>query len=210
MKKIVLIGLGVLIWLFTNVVLAADASQPAPVIMLQNTSDQVLAALKQNKVSLKQDRHVVYQIVDKILVPHVDLAGMSRSVLGREAWDSATSAQKQRFSSEFKDLLIRTYASAFSKYSNQTVKIFPIRGGLSADQSRVQVSSQIVQQDGPPIAVNYRLIKQNNDWKVYDFSVEGISMLESFRSQFAAELNQGNLDALIDKLAQHNERSGHS
>jgi len=205
MKKIALMGLGVFIWLFSCVALAAD-ERPAPVVMLQNTSDQVLASLKQNKASLKTSRKLVYQIVDNILLPHVDLTGMARSVLGRDVWKSATDAQKQKFTAEFKDLLIRTYASAFSKYSNQTVEIFPIRGGLSADQTRVQVNSQIVQQDGPPIPVNYRLVKQGNDWKVYDFSVEGISMLESFHSQFANELNQGNLDQLINRLAQHNER----
>lgn len=176
---------------------------PAPVAMLQNTSDQLIAALKHNKASLKKNPNVVYQIVDKILVPHVDLIGMSRSVLGRQAWTNATPDQKQRFMQEFKNLLIHTYSSALQNYNNQTVRFLPIRGGFN-DQTRVQVNSEILQQNGPPISVSYRLIKQNNDWKVYDFSVDGVSMLESFRSQFATDLNHGDLNYLIDKLARHN------
>lgn len=208
MKKIVLISLSFFALLFSLVAMANEPT-PAPIVMLQNTSDQVIAALKQNKASLKKDPSVVYQIVDRILVPHVDLVGMSRSVLGRDAWMSATDQQKQKFSQQFKDLLIHTYASAFANYTNQTVQFMPIRGGLG-NQTRVQVNSQILQQNGPAIPVSYRLIKQGDDWKVYDFSVEGISMLESFRSQFAAELSQGNLDALISKLEQHNNQPAHS
>ena len=204
MKKVVLMSLGIFAWLFSCLALADEAT-PAPITMLQNTSDQVIAALKQNKASLKNDPGVVYQIVDKILVPHVDLNGMSRSVLGRDVWNNATAAQKQQFNQQFKDLLIHTYASAFANYSNQTVQFMPIRGGLG-NQTRIQVSSQILQQGGPAIPVSYRLVKEGNDWKVYDFSVEGISMLESFRSQFASELSQGNLDELINKLTVHNNQ----
>ncbi len=204
MKKIALFCLGFFACLMSVAVWAEP--QPAPVVMLQNTSDQLIAALKQNKASLKKNPDVVYQIVDKILVPHVDLMGMSRSVLGRDAWTTATPDQKQRFAAQFKDLLIHTYASALSNYNNQTVQFLPIRGGLSSTQARLQVNSQILQQGGPAISVSYRLIKENNDWKVYDFSVDGISMLESFRSQFAAELNQGNLDGLINRLAEHNHQ----
>src|SRR5689334_8928202 len=119
MKKIVLAGLSFFALLWSLVALAAEVTPP-PIVMLQNTSDQVIAALKQNKASLKKDPKVVYQIVDKILVPHVDLTGMSRSVLGRDTWMGASNQQKQKFTQAFKDLLIRTYASAFAKYTNQT------------------------------------------------------------------------------------------
>ncbi len=204
MRKLAFVATS-LFMLMMSCVVWAEAVMPVPVAMLQTTSDQVIAALKQNKASLKRNPSVVYQIVNKILVPQVDLIGMSRSVLGRDVWTKATPAQQQRFEQQFKNLLIHTYASALANYNNQTVQFLPIRGGLG-NQTRVQVNSQILQQNGPAISVSYRLIKQGDAWKVYDFSVDGISMLESFRSQFAAELNQGNLDQLINKLAQHNDK----
>jgi len=202
MKSMAKIIFVLLTWLVSWTALA-DSS---PVAMLQTTSDQLLSALKANKASLKRSPQVVYDIIDKILVPRVDLEGMARTVVGRPVWTSASSTQRQAFTEQFKELLIHTYSSALSSYNNQTVQFLPIRGDING-KDRVQVNSQILQPNGPTISVSYRLVKQSNDWKVFDFSVDGISMLESFRSQFAAELNQGNIDTLINKLAQHNEQT---
>jgi phospholipid transport system substrate-binding protein len=181
-------------------------AQPAAIPMLQSTADQMSAALQKNQAVLKTKPDVVYGIIRTILLPHVDTANMARTVLGRDAWINATPAQQQRFTQEFTTLLVRTYSAAFASYTNESVKFLPPRGGIAADQSRVQIESQIIRNGGPAISVNYRLALQSNEWKIYDFSVEGISMVESFHSQFAAQLSQGNLDALINQLAQRNVR----
>ena len=146
----------------------------------------------------------VYNIVNKILLPHADLEAMARSALGRNAWLAATPTQKEAFIEAFKHLMVHTYAAGLSSYTDEKVEFKPIRGGIQGQQ-RVMVESQIIRTDGPPIAVSYRLVNKNNDWYVYDFSVEGISMIESFRSQFAAELSQGlSINALTEKLDAHN------
>ncbi len=194
------------ITLFTVLFSVLTWAASSPLTMLQNTSDQMLAALQQNKASLKSDPQVVYGIINRILLPHMDIEGMSRSVLGRDAWAQATPAQRQQFTQQFTTLLIHTYSSAFAQYNNQTVKFFPIRGDVSG-QSRVQVNSSIVRPDGPAIAVNYRLILLGGEWKVYDFSVEGVSMLQSFSSQFAQQLSQGGIAGVIQQLTRHNANS---
>jgi phospholipid transport system substrate-binding protein len=132
---------------------------------------------------------------------------MSRSVLGRDAWSKASPAERQQFTAEFTTLLIRTYGSALSAYNDQTVEFSPLRGSPEGE-SRVQVESRIVRSDGPSIPLNYRLLRQGGDWKVYDFSVDGVSMIESFRTQFAEQLSQGGgMSQLLQKLKQHNQES---
>lgn len=185
--------------LFSSVALA----QPSPMDMLQSTSDQMISALRSNKASLKTNPGTVYRIVNQILVPHVDLNTMSRLVLGRNAWQQASPELRGRFQQEFTRLVIRTYSSALASYTNQTIKFMPMRSGYEG-RSRVQVQSQIVRDDGPPIALNYRLQLVNGEWKVYDFIIEGVSMVESFRSQFADDLSTEGLEQLVNKMGNHN------
>ena len=190
-------------WLFCINVFAAELT---PLTMLQTTSDQLLSTLDQNKATLKNKPEIVYKIVKQILLPRADLTSMARIALGRDAWMAATPAQREEFTQEFTTLVIRTYSSALAQYSNQKIKFLPMRD--NGTDGRAQVNSLIERQDGPPISVNYRCILKGQEWKVYDFSVDGISMIESFRSQFADDLsrNNNNIAALIQKLAQHNKK----
>lgn len=200
--------------LFIQVAYAQNAVQkalPSPIPLLENLSTQMITALQKNKASMRKDPNVVYKIVRNILLPSADLEAMARSALGRDAWFVANAKQQRAFIEAFTNLMIHTYAAGLSSYTDQTVRFDPIRGGIQPGQSRVEVHSQILRTDGPPIPVSYRLVyKQDKqtkrwDWFVYDFSVEGISMIQSFRSQFAAELSGGmNLDALTQKLNTHN------
>lgn len=179
-------------------------AQPSPLPMLQSTSDQMLAALRNNQAVLKTKPPVVYGIIRRILLPHFDTKGMAKTALGK-AWITATPAQQQRFTQEFTTLLVRTYSVAFAQYTNEQVRFFPPRGNVSG-QTNLQIDSQITRPTGQQISVAYHLSFQGGQWKVYDFSVEGISMIESFRSQFAAQLSQGNLNDLIQQLIQRNAR----
>lgn len=187
------------VWCFAVAVWAASA----PMEMMQSTTSQVLAALNANKATLKSKPAVVRNIMEQYLLPHVALGTMARSVLGRAAWNSATPAQREQFTQEFKRLLVNTYSSALANYTNQTVQFLPMRSDVGG-RSQVQINSKVIRNDGPPISVSYQLTLEGGAWKVYDFSVDGVSMLGSFRSQFSNELSQSGLDALIKRLAQHN------
>ena len=117
-------------------------------------------------------------------------------------WNSATPSQRAAFQKQFTTLLIRTYASALTSFKDQTVKFYPVRGGGQT----VQVSSDIISPNNSPIHVTYRLIHESGGWRLYDMSVEGVSLIESFRSQFADILSHGNIDQLISKMSGHNTR----
>jgi phospholipid transport system substrate-binding protein len=192
--------LPVLLFLFVASLVIAASS---PLLLVQDTANQMLQSLQEHKATIKTHRAEVYKIVEDILLPHVDVEAMSRSVLGRNVWTKATPDQQARFSEAFTTLLVHTYSSALAAYTNETIKFYPIRGGVTGN--RVQVQSVIIRQNGPSIPVNYRLVAVGDSWKIYDFSIEGVSILESFRSQFEHDIAQQGLDNLIEKLIQHNQ-----
>ncbi|HEX2548803.1 MAG TPA: ABC transporter substrate-binding protein [Gammaproteobacteria bacterium] len=203
MKKLLMSCCVILMFVFS----VANAADNDPVSMLQTLANNMIAGLKSNQATLKSNPSVVYSLAYKIVVPKADIAYMSKSVIPPQTWNSATPAQRTQFESEFTKLLVRTYASALSDYTSQTVKFFPVRGGYQG-KPNVTVSSQIIRTDGPSISVNYRLISTPNGWKLYDMSVEGVSIIESFRSQFAGKLAQGNMQSLVQDLMKHNKARG--
>lgn len=184
---------------------AAFAQESAPVAMLQQTSDQMLSALKQNKATLKSDPEAIYRIVNRILLPKIDLESMGRSVVGRTYWMQATPTQREEFKRLFTRQVTQTYSAALSSYQNEEVKFYPMRDNTPGAQ-RVQVQSVIVRGNGQTIPVNYRLINEGGAWKVYDFSVEGVSIVQSYSAQFSSDLQQGGLATLLVKMRQ---RYGH-
>ena len=205
MKKISMAFYFRLFAVLLTALFAATASFAAsdPVNELNSIANQLIAKLKENQTTLKDNPSLVYSLANDIVIPHADIDVMAKRVLPPKVWNSATPSQRSRFESAFSTLLVHTYASALANYNDQTIHFFPVRGGY-AGKSNVQVNSSIERSDGPSIAVNYRLVWVGSEWKLYDLSVEGVSMLESFRSQFADQLAQGDIEALINKLSSHN------
>lgn len=179
-------------------------AESSPIEMLRSVSNQAISELKSNEATLKSNPGVVYRIINRILLPHADMQDMAKVALGRNAWAQATPQQRQQFTKEFTDLMVNTYSSALAAYTDETIEFYPLREAYQG-RSRVQVDSKIIRREGPPVSVKYRLVLKGGEWKVYDISVEGISILESFRSQFAEELSDGNLEQLLSKLARHNK-----
>ena len=176
-------------------------AQASPLPMLEGSANQIMATLKQNKGNLKNNTQVIYQAVEQYLLPNVDVNGMSRSVLGRKAWGEASAVDKQRFSKAFTQLVIRTYASPLAEYTDESIKFMPVRGSL---ESRfIRVNSLIIRSNGKNIPLSYSLVSKDGNWKIYDLSVEGVSLLQSFRSQFAEALQNSTIKELITQMSQN-------
>lgn len=180
----------------------AAANQSDPVKLLQYVANNMIAGLKANKATLKSKPQIVYNLAYQYVVPYADLDVMSKHVLPPRTWNTATQAQQAKFKKEFTTTLMRTYASSLTAYQDQTVKFYPPRGTAG---NSVMVQSEIVSSGSSPIHVSYRLIRASGGWKLYDLSVEGVSMLESFRSQFADILAQGNMERLLARMSGHNK-----
>ena len=185
--------------LFSQLLLANES----PVQMLDQTANQILDTLKQNKSTLKQNSRVIHQAVRQYLLPIVDVQGMSRSVLGRQAWNKASSADRADFTRAFTQLVIRTYATPLAEYTDESIKFLPQRTAATGQFTRV--NSMIIRSKGPNIPLSYSLVSKNGQWKVYDLSVEGVSLLQSFRNQFSQALENESVRELIVKMGQNSQ-----
>ncbi|HEY0634255.1 MAG TPA: ABC transporter substrate-binding protein [Gammaproteobacteria bacterium] len=177
-----------------------QASQE-PQQLVQSTSEQVMARLKQDHDKLQKNPALIYPLVEDLVLPHFDFTKMSQWVLGVN-WRSATPEQKARFTEQFRNLLVRTYAKALLEYTDQKINYLPLHA--EADAKTVTVRTEIVQAGGQNIPLHYNLYLKGSAWKVYDISIDGVSLVNNYRTSFAEEIRQGGLDKLITRLAQTN------
>lgn len=94
--------------------------------------------------------------------------------------------------------MIRTYATPLAEYTDEKIKFLPIRGSL--ENRFLRVNSVIIRSNGQNIPLSYSLVSKNGNWKIYDLSVEGVSLLQSFRSQFAEALRNSSMQEIIRQL----------
>jgi len=180
---------------------AADEAEQ----LVRQVTDQVLKRLVAERAELKADPQKIYPLVEDLVLPHFDFSRMSAWVLGKH-WRPASEAQRAAFTTQFRTLLVRTYAVALLEYSDQQVGYLPSRP--AEDGRTTLVRTEIARAGQPAIALNYSLYKRADGWKVYDISVDGVSLVTNYRSSFATEIASGGLDALIAQLEQRNAESG--
>lgn len=174
----------------------------SPITQLQTIANKMISQLESNKSQL-HNLTVIRRIVDRVLIPNVDLDRMSASVIGRY-WRTATTAQRSQFESEFSYLVTTTYASALSSYNNDKVAFQPLRENFATRQTAT-VNSIITRANGQRIPITYDVARHGDSWKVYDFSIEHVSMVQSYRSQFQDVLAQGGMPALLSRMQTHNQ-----
>jgi len=180
-------------------------AEVAPDVLVRTTADEVLEIVKKDKDIQAGDQKKIFALAEEKILPNFNFDLVCRLVLGKY-WTTATKEQRAVFQREFRSLLLRTYASALSKYRNQTIEYAPLRAEPGA--KRVTVKTQILQPGGQPIGIDYSLEKTNEHWKVYDIVIEGVSLVTNYRSQFSEEIRQSSLDGLIQKLIDKNKQAG--
>ena len=182
---------------FTAGALAAES----PDALVKRTAEDVMAIVKNDKDIQAGNQDKIFALAEEKILPNFNFDRVSRLVLGKN-WTKATPDQKAAFQTEFRTLLLRTYATALSKFKNQTIEYKPLR--LADGANTAAVKTVILQPGGQPIAVDYALEKQSDAWKVYDIVIEGVSLVTNYRGQFTQEIRQNGLDSLIKKLAEKN------
>lgn len=178
-------------------------AQERPDEVIKATSDEMVRALKANKAELQAQPEKITQLVEEILVPRFDFATISQWVMGR-SWRGATSAQREAFTKEFKTLLINAYAGVLLEYTDETINILPLPSGAE-NEDELTVRSEIISSGKAPVAINYAMIKsQQNTWMVYDVTIEGISIVTSYRSEVRDLVASLGVDGMIDRLKEKN------
>ncbi len=197
-----------------------SGAEIAPEQLIRTTTDKIVILLKANRDTYTKDNKKLYAMVDEHVLPNFDFRVMSRSVLGRY-WREATEEQRGQFTQGFRDLLVRTYATALLKYTNQEIAYLPYHG--KPNDKTVTVKTEVKQPgSGLTIPIHYSLFKTNSDaqagvaggqqakttaWKVYDISIEGVSLVTNYRSTYSDVIQKQGLDGLIANLTKKNKES---
>ena len=182
----------------------ARAADEAPDALVKRISSDVLDTIRADKSIKSGDIGKIMVLVDSKVMPNLNFQRMTASAVG-PAWRQATPEQQKRLQDEFKTLLVRTYAGALDQVSDQTVTVRPFRG--SPDDKDVLVRTEI-RGGGDPVQLDYRLEKtpgEGSGWKVYNLNVLGVWLVDTYRTQFAQQINSQGIDGLISALAARNK-----
>ncbi|MCW5590313.1 MAG: ABC transporter substrate-binding protein [Legionellales bacterium] len=197
MKKVIA-GFSIL---FLSVFITSVFAGAATNVMRQ-VADSMIAQLKSKQIAMKSNPQAVYSLVRQTFLPHVDMNLVSRAVLG-QGWTKANAAQQKQFINQFTNIVIGTYAQALASYTNEKV-VFTRE--IPQSENTVRVDSQIIRTQGPSIPVSYRLINRGGQWKIYDLIVEGVSLVQSYRSQFRDILARQGMSGLLNTMVKHNAK----
>lgn len=184
--------------------LPAHAADEAPDALIKRLSTDVLETLRTDKSIKAGDIPKIVALVDKTVMPNVNFRRMTAAAVG-PGWRQATPDQQARLQEEFKTLLVRTYAGALAQVSDQSIVIKPMRA--AADDKDVLVRTEI-RGRGDPVQLDYRLEKTPGEgagWKIYNLNVLGVWLVETYRNQFAQEINAKGVDGLIESLVARNK-----
>jgi len=182
----------------------AHAEDEAPDAMIKRLSVDVLDTIKADKTYRTGDLTKIVSLVDTRIMPNVNFQRMTASAVG-PGWRQATPEQQKRLQDEFKILLVRTYAGALAQVSDQTIAMKPLR---AAPEDKEVIVRTEIKGKSDPIQLDYRLEKTPGvgaGWKIYNLNVLGVWLVETYRSQFAQQINAKGVDGLIDALAEQNK-----
>jgi phospholipid transport system substrate-binding protein len=183
--------------LLVGTAVAAVADDPSAVV--RDTAERVLQELRTNR-DRYQDDQALFQMVRGVVFPRLDRERTAQWVLGAN-WRTATPEQRERFIEEFSNLLLRTYGTALRQYHGETLNFLPAQ---MEGSDRATVRTEIVRPDGPKVSVDYLLTNRSGEWKVYDVIIENVSLVVTYRSEYAAIIKRDGMDGLLKQLAERN------
>jgi phospholipid transport system substrate-binding protein len=196
------LGLALALWLGT----AAGSAAGAPDALVRETAERTLARMTAEREVLKSDLGKLYRMVDEIVLPHFDFERMSQLVLGKH-WRDAAAEQRTRFTGEFKQLLVRTYATALFDYTGQKIVYKPLHANPA--DTDVVVKTEIETGTGPAVPMHFAMWKNGaGEWKVFDVRIDGVSLVTNYRNSYSKTIQTEGLETLIGQIADKNRGAG--
>ena len=192
--------------LFVTLVLAAFAAasvaqELGPEELVRKVTTEVLQAIQSDKQLQAGDRKKALALAEQKILPLVDFREAARLAVGRP-WNTATPEQQERITREFRTLLVRIYSNAIGVYRGQTMRVQPVKA--APDATQVTVRNQYVSPGRPPTSVEYAMHKTPTGWKIYDITVEGVSLVLTYRGEFEQVVREGGIEGLIKRLGERN------
>jgi phospholipid transport system substrate-binding protein len=179
----------------------AFAEDAGPDALVRRTTDEVLAVIKSDKDLQAGNPRKVTELAEEKVLPHFDFTRMTRLAVGR-SWAQASDAQKEALTKEFRTLLVRTYSNSLTQYRDQKIDVKATK--MSPQDKEVTVRTAVIQQGGPPIPIDYAMEKTDQGWKVFDVTIDGASLVTTYRGTFNDQIQRGGIDGLVKTLQDRN------
>ncbi|HLQ07867.1 MAG TPA: ABC transporter substrate-binding protein [Steroidobacteraceae bacterium] len=176
---------------------ATAAAGEGPTEVVQSAAQGMLGDLDKDRDAYHRDPAKVGQLVDKYLLPHFDTEASARLVLGAH-WRTATPEQRRHFIDAFYHSLLTNYGTALVDFTADRLKIFPTK--VDPDATRATVRTEVKRANGDRVSVNYYLHKTPQGWKAWDVVIDGISYVNSYRTDFGEQIEAQGIDAVIKRL----------
>lgn len=179
----------------------AFAQDLTPEALVRKVTADVLEAIQNDEALKAGDRRKAIALAEEKVLPHIDFREMTRLAAGK-AWPGAAPEQRDRLVAEFREMLVRTYASAIDAYKGQSMRVLPVK--MAADATEVTVRNLYLSPGKPPVPVEYYMMKTAAGWKIVDIVVEGVSLVLTYRTEFEEESRRTGIDGLIERLKEKN------
>jgi len=179
----------------------AAATEVSPDTLVDNTAQEVLSIVRQDKELRAGNMAKILDLVEAKVLPHFNFTRMTRLAMGKN-WNKATPQQQEELVKEFRTLLVRTYSNALSTYSDYKIKVEPLRS--KAGDTDTTVKTKVMQDNGQPVDIDYSMEKTGDGWKVYDVTVAGVSLVTNYRSTFNSQVREGGVEKLLKTLGDKN------
>ena len=177
------------------------AQELGPEELVKKVTTDVLDAIKSDKQLQAGDRRKALALAEQKIMPHVDFQQAAQLATGK-AWQTATPEQQAKIVNEVRTMLVRIYSNSINTYRGQTMKVMPLR--LAPGATEVTVRNQYMRQGQSPVPVEYAMRKGADGWKIYDISVEGVSLVLTYRAEFENITSTSGVDGLLKRLAERN------
>ena len=197
--------LGCLFFILCFSVGTAWAATPGEVV--KETAEGVISHIESNRSILETHPEKIYDMVNELVIPRFDFISMSKWVLGKH-WKTASETQRLKFITQFKALLVRTYARALLEYSGQNIKYYPVE--QNPQSNLAVVKTELTSLSNTQLPILYRMHQKNEEWKVVDIAVDGVSLVTTYRGSFATQIKKNGFDSLLNELSKKNETLGDS
>jgi len=169
----------------------------------KTTAENTLKSTLNAAVTVLQEEDVDFQIktneIEEILSPLFDFSLMAKLTLGRKYWPKLNNRDKQRFTKLFSKLFKKSYLQKLIDYTDEKI----VYESPVQIKKKVQIPTYLTSKD-KKISILYKLYESQNDWKIYDVEIQGVSIIRSYRSQFVPILQNGTIEDLMQKLEKSN------
>ena len=179
--------------LTTNIAFSSDT----PDGFLKDSVQEISLLVTKYKDRFETDEEFLRDKMNSSVMPKLDIKLMSKIILGKKIWTEMSESQKDDFVEAFQYRMTSTYMKSITAFDGEKVVFLPYEPGKRENIAYVKSKYLI---PGGDIAVDYRLIKKSEEWKVYDIIFDGISLMKNYRADFREHVSQNGIESLITSL----------